>query len=200
MGEDVGRERGEQERGGGRPPPEEPERHREDRDEEARGEGDDRQPPEEEQPVGVVPAVQEALPELPLPGRRPGPGVGLHGRSNRQERRRGEELHEGGLLGVQAVVAEGEVGVARRQVRALVEGGRVAAHRVDREPGLQGHRGGHERERAPAHLAGAAPVAARGTTSSTARAIARAAMRWAISFGCSSSAPSTTSSFPSSPR
>ncbi len=177
-----------------------PARRHEDRDEKARGEGDDRQPPEEQQPVGIVPAVQEAPPELPLPGGRPGPGVGLQYGSNREERRRGEELHERRLLGVQAVVAEGEVGVARGQVRALVERGRVAAQGVDREPRLQGHRGGHESERAAAHLAGAPSATGRGTTSSTARAIARAAMRCAISFGCSSSAPSTTSSLQSRPR
>ena len=200
VGEDVGRQRGEAERRRGRGVAEPAPRLQEDGDDEARGEGHDRQPPEEEQAVGVVPAVQEAPPELPLAGFHPGPGVGLQHRPHREERRRGQELRERRLLRVQAVVAEGEVGVARRQVSALVEGGRAPAHRVNGEAGLEGHGGGHERDgRAPAHGRGA-PAAGRGTTSSTACAIARAAIRWAISFGCSSSAPFTTSSAPSSPR
>ena len=200
MGEDVGRQRGEAERRRGRGGAEPPPGLQEDRDDQARGEGHDRQPPEEEQAVGVVPAVEEAPPELPLAGFRPGPGVVLQDRPHREERRRGQELRERRLLRVQAVVAEDEVGVARRQVSALVEGRRAPAHGVDGEAGLEGHGGGHERDRGAAAHGRGAHAAGRGTTSSTACAIARAAIRWAISFGCSSSAPFTTSSIPSSPR
>ena len=200
VGEDVGRQRGEAERRRGRGVAEAPPGLQEDRDDQARGEGHDRQPPEEEQAVGVVPAVEEAPPELPLAGFGPGAGVGLQDRPHRQERRRGQELDQRRLLGVQPVVAEGEVRVARRQVSAFVEGGRAPAHGVNGEADLERHGGGHERNRgASAHGRGA-PAAERGTTSSTACAIARAAIRWATSFGCSSSAPFTTSSVPSSPR
>ena len=149
VGEDVGRERGETERRGRGTGAEAAARLEEDGDEKARGERHHRQPAEEEQPVGVVPAVQEAPAELPLP--RLGPrevvrcATGPHG----EERRRGEQLHERRLLGVQPVVAESEVGVARRQVGALVERRRVAPHRVDGEPGLEGHGQGQERDRTP---------------------------------------------------
>ena len=163
-----------------------------------RAQGHDREPAEEEKPLPVVPAVQEAPAELPLARRDPGRVVGQKRRRRQQQRGGGEQLHEGGLLRVQAVIAEREVSVAGGEVGPFVEGGRVPAHRVNGETGVEGHGGNDERHApAAAHGCGRPGAFTRGTTSSIARTIACAAMRWAISFGCSSAVPFTTSSLQS---
>ena len=64
----VGRERGETNAAAAPPGAEALPRGEEDGDDQARGECHHRQAAQEQQPVGVVPAVQETPAELPLPG------------------------------------------------------------------------------------------------------------------------------------
>ncbi len=163
-------------RGHGRRRSEAPPRLDEHGHEQAGREGDDRQAAEEEQPVAVVPAIQKTPAELPLPRLAPRHVVLVQRRMERDEGCGREQLHERRLLGVQAVVAEHEVRVARGQVGALVEGRGAAAQDEQAQGHLHADRGGEDERRPPAHGAfGRADV--RGTTSSTARAIAWEAMR-----------------------
>src|SRR4029453_8554692 len=99
---------------------EEPARPEEDGQTESGSQRHDRDAAAEEKAGRVVPGVEEASSELPLPRLRPGEVVRLEDGRERQERRRGEELYERRLLGVQPVVAEREVGVTGRQVGAFV--------------------------------------------------------------------------------
>ncbi len=193
VGEHVRAERREERRGERRRAAEAPLGDQEHGDHEARGERHHRKPPQEQQPVAVVPAIEEAPPELPLPRLGPGDVRGLDLGPERDERRGREQLHERRLLRIQAVVEERQVRVAGRQVGAFVERRRAAAHRVDAQAHLERHGGRHEAGAGRA-AHGRAGAGGRATTSSTARAIACAAMRWAISLGCSSFVPSTTSS------
>ena len=147
VGEDVGAEHAEEqgEHGGGQAVAGAgPQEHR---DGEQRAEDDDGQPPPEEEAVGVVPAVQEPLAELPLPAHRPRLVVGLDRHVHEEQGQGGQRLHQRRVLRVEPVVAELEVRVAGRQVRALVEGGRLPPHAADRQRHVDGHAGRDGRRR-----------------------------------------------------
>ncbi len=140
VGEHVGAGHGEQqaERGGGeaprRPRPQEHDRGQ------GGGEEQDHRPPAEQQPVAVVPTVEEASADLVGPPHRPRRVVGGEAHVHRHQRGGGEPRDERRVVGVEAELAEAEGAVSGREVHDLV---------VHRGLGAQAREAEAEQQREP---------------------------------------------------
>ncbi len=99
-------------------------------------EGHHRQTSPEEDPVPVVPFVEETVAELPLLAEGPRSRRVRHPDVQEQQRQRGQLLGQRRMLGVHPEVAEGQIGVAGRKVgRLVVDRGR-GPHAGDGEGGV----------------------------------------------------------------
>jgi hypothetical protein len=129
--DDVGAQRGEDGRAeAGRGAEQAPGPRVDGHDQEA-GQARDHEPAPEEQPVAVVPPVEEPLAPLPRAAALPGQVVGVGAHVHEQERHRGDHAGQGRVRRVHAQVALGERRVADGQVDDLVERGGL--------PELAGH-------------------------------------------------------------
>ncbi len=177
VGQDVRRENREQAREDGGRQAEARSGPQEDGSAQARAESDHGKPSPQKQAVRVVPAVEEALAELPLAPSRPSLVVGLEGHVAQEEKRRGsQQLHERRVLGIQAMVAGDEVAVARGQVGAFVVGGSALPKAAHGEADVEGQaEPQHERLDPRLHGTSAARRPRARATTSQARLAKRAA-------------------------